>query len=43
MDKTKIAYRVICNADFAFSIMTDIKQYNCRAVSWFADKFAPYR
>lgn len=44
MDRTKVAYRIICNADFAFSIMSNIKpNIICRAIVPSADKHAPYR
>lgn len=43
MDRTKVAYRVICHADFANSIMDGIRHNNCRAVNRLADKFEPYR
>ncbi len=41
-DITKIAYRIICHADFADMIMQNIKQSICKAVNSSADKFSPY-
>lgn len=41
-DVTKVAYRIICYADFANKIMTDINPNNCRYVNPFVDKHAPY-
>lgn len=43
LDRTKVAYRILCNTDFADFIMVDMKQNNCRAINPYADKFAPYR
>jgi len=41
-DRTKIAYRVLCWADFADSIMLDVKHDTCKAINSFANKFSPY-
>ena len=41
-DRTKIAYRVLCCADFADSIMLNVKHNTCRAINSFANKFSPY-
>lgn len=41
-DKTKIAYRVFCCADFANSVMANVRQNSCRAINPSADKSAPY-
>lgn len=43
LDRTKIAYRVLCHSDFADSVMVNIKRTSCKAINPCADKFAPYR
>lgn len=41
-DKSKIAYRIICNKSFAQEIMAGYTQKTCRAIDPFADKNTPY-
>ena len=43
LDRTKIAYRILCHANFADSVMINIKPNSCKAINPYADKFAPYR
>lgn len=42
-DKTKVAYRILCNKDFADAVMTGTCQSICKVVDYSADKSAPYR
>lgn len=41
-DRSKIAYRIICNKSFAQEIMAGYTQKTCRAIDPFADKNTPY-
>ena len=41
-DITRIAYRVLCQADFANSVMVNVEHGRCKAIDDSADKSAPY-